>query len=155
MFLVDFMILTFEVGPDRTRESNVRINPLGMEPLYFGCPATQRDSFHRTQDMQVGFGSGLVDEDQTTPIDPPPIFLSLAAPLYYLGAGLPGGQRPPFFQAQILHTNGVPDLHLIDPLPTGREMGNEPSIGGVTGSGSKSQSRYVPESGLGQAEYWP
>ena len=28
MFLVDFMILTFEVGPDRKRDSNVKINPL-------------------------------------------------------------------------------------------------------------------------------
>ena len=28
MLLVDFMILTFEVGPDRKRDSNVKINPL-------------------------------------------------------------------------------------------------------------------------------
>ena len=30
MFLVDFMILTFEVGPDRRRDSNVKINPLAL-----------------------------------------------------------------------------------------------------------------------------
>ena len=28
MFLLDFMILTFEAGPDRKRHSNVKINPL-------------------------------------------------------------------------------------------------------------------------------
>jgi len=28
MFLVDFMILTFELGPDRKLDSNVKINPL-------------------------------------------------------------------------------------------------------------------------------
>ena len=32
MFLVDFMILTFEMGPDRKRDSNVKINPLGKPP---------------------------------------------------------------------------------------------------------------------------
>ena len=30
MFLLDFVILKFEVGPDRKRESNVKINPLGL-----------------------------------------------------------------------------------------------------------------------------
>ena len=28
MLLVDYMILTFEVGPGRKRDSNVKINPL-------------------------------------------------------------------------------------------------------------------------------
>jgi len=35
MFLVDFMILTFEVGPGRKRYSNVKINPLAGYPTWF------------------------------------------------------------------------------------------------------------------------
>ncbi len=48
MFLVDYMILTFEVRPDRRRESNVKINPLassGLEPrddIFIADPAPAR-----------------------------------------------------------------------------------------------------------------
>ena len=34
MFLVDFMFLTFEVGPHRKRDSNVKINLLAAPKCY-------------------------------------------------------------------------------------------------------------------------
>ena len=54
------------------------IRHFGMEPLSFGRPATQR--------CHVGFGPGLVDENETPGVNPALILLPLFAPPGDLGA---------------------------------------------------------------------
>ena len=51
MFLMDFMILTLEVGPARKRDSNVKINPL------------VRDKHPLPPDNAVGSRRGFVPGD--------------------------------------------------------------------------------------------
>jgi hypothetical protein len=62
MFLLYFMILTFELGPDRKHESNVKISPLGYQEtkqisrfalLQEGIKALRQDSSHRHKGAQI------------------------------------------------------------------------------------------------------
>jgi len=63
----------------------VTIWHLGMEPLAFGSPATQRG--------HVRFRPGFINEHEPPGIKPPLIFLPLPAPSCHLGTELFGGQH--------------------------------------------------------------
>ena len=66
MFLVDFMILTFEVGPDRKRDSNVKINPLAV--VFVIMLATGRD-FDRITLGALILSLGLLVDDAIIAIE--------------------------------------------------------------------------------------
>ncbi len=72
-------------GGDEGHRLPMAIRHLGVEPLAFGCPATQRG--------HVGLGPGLVDKNKASGVRSVLELLPLLAPPGHLGPQLFGGKH--------------------------------------------------------------